>query len=160
MAKLVPDVIPGDWKSLQRIINQLSSLKLGTTASPTFDSLTLSTSLTVPSVIVTGLTASRLISTDASKALASVGDLTSWVAGTANQIAVADDGDGTITLSTPQDIHVDAAPEWAGTVIKDSDDDIIFYVDDDELYFTAEEAAAEIATGNPIGLLLALTYTV
>lgn len=160
MAKLVPDIIPGDWKSVQRVINQLASLKLGTTASPTFDELTLTTSLTVPTIIVSGLTASRLTATNASKALASVADLTSWVAGTANQVAVADDSDGTITLSTPQDIHVDATPEWAGTVIKNSDDDTIFYVDDGELYFTAEAEAAEIETGNPIGLLLALTYTV
>ncbi|KKL06668.1 hypothetical protein LCGC14_2593740, partial [marine sediment metagenome] len=27
------------------------------------------------------------------------------ITGTANQITVKDDGDGTVTLSTPQDIH-------------------------------------------------------
>jgi hypothetical protein len=53
---------------------------------------------------VTGLTASRLVATDSGKSLESVSDLTSWVAGTANQITVADDGDGTLTLTTPQSI--------------------------------------------------------
>jgi hypothetical protein len=61
--------------------------------SPTFAGLTLS-----------GLTPSRLVQTDAGNALVSVGDLTSWIAGTSNQISVANDGDGTVTLSTPQNI--------------------------------------------------------
>ena len=46
-------------------------------------------------------TASLLLSLDASKNLESVTDLTAWVAGTANQITVTDDTDGTITLSLP-----------------------------------------------------------
>lgn len=62
-------------------------------ASPTFADLTLS-----------NLTASRLVSTDGSSKMASVADLTSWIAGTSNQITVTNDADGTITLSTPQDI--------------------------------------------------------
>ena len=45
------------------------------------------------------LTASQLIATDASKALSSISDLTAFVAGTANQITVTDDTDGTVTLS-------------------------------------------------------------
>ena len=72
-------------------------------ASPTFVGLTLS-----------GLTASRLMATDGAKAADSVVALTSWIAGTANQIAVTDDGDGTVTLSTPQDIHTGAVPSFAG----------------------------------------------
>lgn len=59
-----------------------------TTASPTFVGLTLS-----------GAAASRLLATDGSKALVSVTDLTSWIAGTANEIDVTSDGDGTITIS-------------------------------------------------------------
>lgn len=47
------------------------------------------------------LTASRLVAADASKNIASVAALTAWVAGTANQVTVTDDGDGSITLSTP-----------------------------------------------------------
>jgi hypothetical protein len=63
------------------------ALSLPTTAAPTFASLTLS-----------GLTASRLLASNADKGLASVSDLTSWIAGTTNEIAVASDGDGTITI--------------------------------------------------------------
>ena len=62
--------------------------------SPTFVGLSLS-----------GLTASRLISTDVNKALAST-DLDDWIVGTTNQITVTDDGDGTVTLSLPQDIDI------------------------------------------------------
>jgi hypothetical protein len=74
-----------------------------TGASPTFVSATLS-----------GLTASRLVATDGAKGLASVAALTSWIAGTANQVTVTDDGDGTVTLSLPQDIHTGASPTFAG----------------------------------------------
>ena len=37
-----------------------------------------------------------------------------WVTGTANRVTVADDGDGMITLSGPQDIHTGASPQFAG----------------------------------------------
>lgn len=60
------------------------------------------------------LTPSRLVATDASNRLTSVSTLTSWVAGTANQVTVANDGDGTITLSLPQNIHTGATPLFAG----------------------------------------------
>jgi len=64
---------------------------------------------------VTGsnLTASRLMASDANKVMVSA-DLSAWVAGTANQVIVADDSDGSITLSAPQDIHAAASPEFAG----------------------------------------------
>lgn len=64
---------------------------------------------TVESLTITGLTASRLVQTDGDKALASVADLTSWIAGTSNQVVVGDDGDGTLTLSLPQSIHTSAS---------------------------------------------------
>jgi len=66
---------------------QKSSVKLGPGAEPTWAGIT-----------ITGLTASRLACTDADKKLASVADLTSWVAGTENEIDVTSDGDGTITI--------------------------------------------------------------
>lgn len=74
-----------------------------TDASPIFVGLTLS-----------GLTASRLMASDGSKALVS-SDLVSWVTQTANQVLVADDSDGTITLSTPQDIGTSSTVTF-GTV--------------------------------------------
>ena len=157
MATLLPKVANGDWNAVRRNFQKIG-FELGPVSTPTFGSLTLTSSLTVPSIIVSGLSASRLTGTNASKALVSVSDFTAYVAGTANRVTVADDGDGSITLSTPQDIHVDATPEWAGTVIKDSGDIIVFYVDDDEFYVTA--VSGDPVTGNPIGLLLVLTYTV
>ena len=120
-------------------------MRLGRDSDPVFASLTLS-----------DLVASRLIATDAGKTFESVADLAVWVLGTANQIVVTG-ANGKVTLSTPQNIHVDATPEWAGTVIKNADDDIIFYIDDDEMYFTAS-GVIPIEAGMSMGLLLALTY--
>ena len=62
------------------------------------------------------LTATRLLASNASKAIVS-SDLVSWVTGTANQITVTDDSDGTITLSTPQNIHAGASPTFAGLTL-------------------------------------------
>ena len=45
------------------------------------------------------LTPSRLLSLDGSGIASAVSALTSWITGTANQITVTDDGDGTATLS-------------------------------------------------------------
>lgn len=94
--------------SVRLAIQQLATKVVGLESTSTFAGLTLS-----------GLTASRLLSSDSDKALASVGDLTSWIAGTANQVVVADDSDGTITLSTPQDIHTDATPEFNDVILGD-----------------------------------------
>ena len=82
---LVPDPKGCDI-SVKRAIQGLSK-KLGYTSSPTFAGTT-----------YTGLTASRLVTTDANKKLASVANLASWVAGTANEIDITNDGDGTITV--------------------------------------------------------------
>jgi hypothetical protein len=58
------------------------------------------------------LTANRLLATDGSKETASVTDLTAWIAGTTNQVTVTDDGDGTVTLATPQNIDTNADVEF------------------------------------------------
>ncbi len=84
---LITTIKENDWPGLNRTLRKLSSLKLGPIASPTFTGL-----------ILTGLTASRLIATDGDDKLASVGNLASWIAGTANEIDVANDGDGTVTI--------------------------------------------------------------
>jgi hypothetical protein len=75
---------------------------LRTTDGPTFTGATLS-----------GLTASRLTATNASKGLASVPTLSSWIAGTANRITATDNGSGGLTLNLPQDIHTGASPAFA-----------------------------------------------
>lgn len=67
-----------------------------------------SPSSTVGTSRVTALTASRLVQTDGVSTLASVSNLASWVAGTTNEITVADDGDGTITLSLPALVDIGA----------------------------------------------------
>ena len=50
---------------------------------------------------VNALTASRLIASGSGKVLESVADLSAWIGGTANQITVSNDGDGSVTLSLP-----------------------------------------------------------
>lgn len=102
---LTSNIKDSDWVSVRQAIAKLSSIKLGPTSSPVYAGLTL-----------TGLTASRLLSTNASKVLTST-DLNSWVTGTANQLTVTDDSDGTITLSLPQDIHTGASPTFAGLTV-------------------------------------------
>lgn len=75
---------------------------------------------TVASIIVEDLTPDRIVYADSTKKLASVANLASWVAGTANQVTVANDGDGTITLSLPQNIHTAATPQFAGATFTGS----------------------------------------
>jgi hypothetical protein len=84
----IPSVKKDDWNRLKITINKLKHLALGVGSNPTFTGITLS-----------DLTASRLVWSDANKALASK-DLIDLVAGTANEITVTDDGDGTITIGT------------------------------------------------------------
>lgn len=91
----IPTIKPGDWVSVRQATQKLA-LKLGPTAEPTFAGISL-----------TGFTANKLVATDATKKLVST-DLYSWVTQTANQILIADDGDGTITFSLPQSIHTSA----------------------------------------------------
>lgn len=74
---------------------------------PDIDSIsgspTINAATVVGNLTLNNTTASRLLSTDGSKVAAST-SINLWVSGTANQVTVGDDGDGTITLSTPQDI--------------------------------------------------------
>ena len=69
-------------------------------------------SVTFAFVTGSNLTASRLMASNGSKAMVSA-DLSAWVAGTANQVTVTDDLDGSITLSLPQDIHSGASPQFS-----------------------------------------------
>jgi len=138
----IPNIVPDDWNSVRIAIQKIAS-QLGTDRNVTFGDLAL-----------TNLTASRLAQTDTNKALSSVSDLTSWIAGTANQVNVADDGDGTTTLSLPQDVDTQTDFIAGSLTVKDESENVIFYVDNDELYF----AGLDGGVGSPIGLLLTLTY--
>lgn len=79
--------IPKNVSKEVRICLQKLAAALDAKKSPDFASFTLN-----------DLTASRLVQSNASKKLTSVTDLTSWIAGTANEIDIADDGDGTLTI--------------------------------------------------------------
>lgn len=140
----VPKIKDGDWTSVRQAIQKLS-IKTGPASVPTYSG-----------IILTGLTASRLVWSNTSKALISK-DLVDLIAGTVNRVTVADDAAGGVTLSGPQDIHVDATPEFAGMTIRDSNDNIVAYIDANEFYITEFTPTVPV-NGNPIGLLLVLTY--
>jgi hypothetical protein len=70
-------------------------------------------------LLAISLTASRLVATNASGKLVSVSALSSWIAGTTNRITITDDGDGTITISAPQDLHTDADVEFDSIKLDD-----------------------------------------
>lgn len=62
--------------------------------------------LTLGGALLKNLTASRLTASDGNKNIVSVANLASWIAGTANQITIVNDGDGTITISIPDPFNV------------------------------------------------------
>jgi hypothetical protein len=51
------------------------------------------------SLIISGLTASRLLQTNSDKELVSVDDLTDFIEGRTGEVTVTDNGDGTVTIS-------------------------------------------------------------
>ena len=74
------------------------------TASLSSGALSGVTTLSMGSTLtLSGLTASRLLATNASKQVVS-SDLASWITGTANRLSVTDDTDGTVTLSLPDSV--------------------------------------------------------
>lgn len=75
---------------------------------------------TFASVILTDLTATRLVQSDTSKKLSSVSDLTDWIAGTANEINIADDGDGTITIGIVDPLTVAKGGTGTATLVDHS----------------------------------------
>ena len=64
------------------------------------------TNATTTNLNLSGSTANRLLQTNGASNLSTVADLTTWIAGTTNELSVADDGDGTVTLSLPDTITV------------------------------------------------------
>ncbi|MDD5777967.1 MAG: hypothetical protein PHU95_00755, partial [Candidatus Thermoplasmatota archaeon] len=91
-----------EWANLDGL-NQT----VATTSSPTFAGVTLS-----------GLTATRLVATNAANLLVS-SDIVNWIIGTANQVIVTDNLDGTVTLSLPQDIDTSADVEFDSLILDD-----------------------------------------
>ena len=78
-----PISVPADV----RIAIQKLSASIDRSSTPTFYTVNL-----------TSLTASRLVASDSSKNLVSVDNIASWIAGTANEVDITNDGDGTITI--------------------------------------------------------------
>ncbi len=115
-----PESITGikEWMRIHHIEHEEES----TARIEDFENLVITT-LTVTDWIVESsltlnyLTANRLMSTNSSKVVTSVNDLTSWIAGTTDQIVSTTDGDGTITLSLPQDYDVAATPTLGGLTL-------------------------------------------
>ncbi len=89
------------WASISSIKDPATRLALQTFA----DKLDQDKAQTWAGLTLTNLTASQLIQTDSSKALASVADLTAFISGTANQISVTDNvGSVTLAITDPFDI--------------------------------------------------------
>jgi hypothetical protein len=103
-ANVVNVPVPGSPRFQQDTAMAIARLRasLGPTGIPTYSTIAL-----------TGLTSSRLLASDDDKSLSSA-DLSDWLSGTTNQVSVTDDGDGTVTLAIPQDIHTGASPTFAG----------------------------------------------
>jgi len=70
------------------------------------------------SAILDDLTASRLTASDANKKLISVAAISAWIAGTAKQITVTDDGDGTVTISIPDNASLVNLNTSGGVTVK------------------------------------------
>lgn len=95
------------------------------------------------------LTANRLVATNAIKVLESVANLASWIAGTSNQVTVTDDGDGSITLSLPQDIATSSSPTFTGLTLSGLTDNRLLFGVSDVITGDAD------LTFNPTGNVLA-----
>jgi hypothetical protein len=68
------------------------------------------------------LTVNRLLKTDASTKLLVSADIMDYVTGTVNQVSLAAGAFGNVVLSTPQDIHTGASPEFAAVEIGSAGD--------------------------------------
>ena len=103
--KLTPLIKDNSVRSINRAIQKLN-VDLGPGSSPTFAGLTLA-----------NVTPLRLVASNVDRKLVSVSTLSSWIGGTANRVSVVDDGDGTVTLSAPQDLHTGASPTFSGLTL-------------------------------------------
>lgn len=73
----------------------------GTVTLSTPQAIDISADVEFDTVKLGDATASRMMSTNADKKIVSIASLSAWIAGTADQIEVSNDGDGSITLSIP-----------------------------------------------------------
>jgi len=111
------NLVANDWLNLEYIINDLTQRVIGQelhpTSSPTFGDIAVTDDLGVGgdldvtdaldvggTVTLDDLTASRIVATDAAKGLVSI-NLVDWVAGTTDEVDIADDGTGGVVISSP-----------------------------------------------------------
>lgn len=82
------------------------------------------------SSIVLGISPNnRLIFINSSGDLDAVTDFTNWIAGTTNQVNIANDGDGTVTISLPQNIDTNADIIFDSQVLNDLTPSRMVYAD-------------------------------
>ncbi|PIS22569.1 hypothetical protein COT50_01215, partial [candidate division WWE3 bacterium CG08_land_8_20_14_0_20_41_10] len=88
---------------------------IGTT-NPTYNLDVTGTARITSTTNLSSIIASRLLATDASSNIVAT-TAYGWIAGTADQVSVADDGDGTVTLSLPQAIASTSSPTFVGLTL-------------------------------------------
>ena len=124
---LTSNIKDKDWVSVRQATAKLGSSKLGPTSTPTFAGVTTTTltisGLTTDSLIypVSGLLTSLGVAANGKIPIGSTGatPVLAEITGTANQV-ISTPGAGSITLSTPQDIHTAASNfTVAGATISD-----------------------------------------
>ena len=116
MGRLTSRIVPDDWNSVAHAIARLDA-RLNTDSSPTFSGVGL-TGLTENALMYAdsdGVLTSLSAASNGQLIIGSTGVAPSIAAltGTANQVIVTP-GAGSITLSTPQNIHTAATPTFAG----------------------------------------------
>lgn len=190
---LLRNIKEGDWVGVKKNFQQISSTKLGPISSPKFSSLTL-TDLTDHSLLIssnTGVLSSLGAAANGQIPIGSTGanPVLATITGTTNQVNIANAA-GSITLSTPQDIHTGASPTLAGLtmtgtinassgkiLVEDKNNSVptgesdgyigvaviggqsrVYFAVGGVMYYIDGTIAAVPETGNPIGLLLVLTY--
>jgi len=136
----IANVLPNDWNSVLRFSRDVQKY-MSTLANS-------EQTLYTTELFITGSTASRLLATDAAREVVST-DLASWVTGTANQIIVTDDTDGTITLSTPQDLDTAADFQVQSLLVDQNTDAIGINIDSEAT--TATNYGLQVVTGAGAG---------
>lgn len=96
--------------------------------------------VTFADLTLTTPTANRLVATDGTRKLVHT-SISDWLTGTANQITVTDDTDGTATLALPQSIHTSADVTF-GSLTLGTSTQVSSVLDEDTLSSNSDTALA------------------
>ena len=103
----------GNGSLFAQVAPFIGGIETGTNFSGTYlfaGGVNVTSTLTVgATTTLSQLTASRLMGTGASKQVVSITDLTTYIAGTASEVTVANDGDGSVTVSLPTTVDLGAS---------------------------------------------------